>query len=440
MGIVRDSGYMVFSNVILVMTSLATGILTARLLGPQGKGEFYLILQISSLVSLFLSCGLGSSYQYHISNKIFDHATVVSHMLIQILITVLVVGIMYLFGTELLLLMTGLSLPKSIQSLTGFAIVFNVIIMFTTYILMSMSSGIKFNSMIGIAASLVNLASLILLVWLLKLGVYGAVIAYLLSLMVRFLPILPKIMRGVWSHLTLSWLRPSKKLFTYSFSAFLSNMMVSSVFRIDVFILSSLAGVTAVGVYSVSVAFAEMALMVPNALGTSLFTHLPSSCPEDQRAIIKRSSRIIIFIALLVGVMLAVISYPLVVILMGGRFVGAVLPLCLLLPGVVAMSVNYVFANFYGANGKPLVSAACFGIGLVTNVTLNFLLIPYLKVNGAAIASTLAYTVITAAFIMVLKKEHCFTLVELLFVNREDLGLITEKVRGIVGRLIPGRA
>jgi O-antigen/teichoic acid export membrane protein len=439
MGIVRDSSYMVLSNIILVFTSLATGVLTARLLGPEGRGELYLIIQIASLCSLFLSCGLGSSYQYHLSKKIFDHATIISHMLMQLLITSIVVIVLYLYGSEILLFITGSSMSKPTQLLTSIAIILNVVIMFVTYILMSMPEGIKFNSIIGIFASLVNLTALVFFIWFLKLGAYGAILAYILSLLVRFLPIIPKIMSGVWRKLSFTWLQPSPKLFTYSFSAFLSNMMVSSVFRIDVFILSSLAGVAAVGIYSVAVAFAEMALMIPNALGTSLFTHLPSSTPAEQNTIIQRSSRIILFIAFIVGLVLAVISYPLVVILMGKRFIGAVEPLCLLLPGIVAMSINYVYANFYGANGKPLVSAACFAVGLLVNIGLNYVLIPVLKINGAAIASSVSYAVISTIFIFLLRRQHGFTIRDLLLVNREDISLVKDKVVGIVGRLMPGR-
>lgn len=440
MGIVKDSGYMVASNIILVITSLATGIITARLLGPAGRGELYLVIQIATLGSLFLSCGLGSSYQYHLSKNIFSRPTIISHMLIQMAMTSVAVGLLYLFGTEILSFITGLPMSKSIQSMASVAIVLNVMIMFISYILMSMPGGIKFNSIIGVIASLVNLAALAIMVWMFNLGTIGAIVAYIMSLLIRVLPVVPKIMGDVWRSLSFEWFRPSKQLFTYSFSSFLSNMMVSSVFRVDVFILSSLAGVGAVGIYSVSVAFAELALMVPNALGTSLFTHLPSATAEEQGTIIQRSSRIIIFIAFVIGLCLIIISYPLVVILMGKRFVGAVVPLCLLVPGLIAMSVNYVYANFYGANGKPLVSAACFAIGLIVNVGLNYLLIPVLNVNGAAIASTVSYAVISIAFIFVIRRQHTFKVRDLLLVNRADIGLIKEKLLVVVGRLFPRRA
>ena len=82
MGIVKDSGYLVASNVTLLATSLVSGIMASRLLGPEGRGELYLYIQFATLAGVILSCGLGASYQYHLSKKIFIREVIVSHMLI----------------------------------------------------------------------------------------------------------------------------------------------------------------------------------------------------------------------------------------------------------------------------------------------------------------------------------------------------------------------
>jgi O-antigen/teichoic acid export membrane protein len=310
----------------------------------------------------------------------------------------------------------------------------NIAILFSSYILVAMPQGVKINSIIGVITSLIYLMALLILVWLLDLGSIGAVTAYVLSLIARLVPIISIIMKGIWSNLKFQWLGPSRVLFKYGLASFLSNLMISSVMRIDVFILGSMAGAGAVGIYSVAVAFAELALMLPSALGTSLFTHLPSSTLSDQRKIVAMSSRIIIFLTLLIGLVLAIISYPLVIMLMGDKFSDAIIPLCLLVPGLIAMSVNYVFSNYFAANGQPLLGAACFGCGLLVNVVINILLIPVLKIEGAAIASSVSYVVISMIFLIILKCQYGFNINELLLINNSDLNLIKVKIRGITKR------
>jgi O-antigen/teichoic acid export membrane protein len=205
--------------------------------------------------------------------------------------------------------------------------------------------------------------------------------------------------------------------------------MVTSLFRIDVFLVSSMTGTAALGVYSVAVAFAELALMCPNALGAALFKHLPASKADEQIRVLCHSSRMIGAIGFVTGAGVTTMSYPLVVGFMGHRFAGAVVPLCLLVPGVIAMSVNYVFANYYAASGQPLVTGKCFGSGLLLNLAINLLLIPRWGIRGAAIASSFAYTLVTVMFTIRLRREHGLRLAELFLPRREDLAGLIERLQ-----------
>jgi O-antigen/teichoic acid export membrane protein len=432
MGIVRDGGYMVASNIILTITSLVTGIITARLLGPEGRGELYLVIQFATFASLFLTFGLGSSYQYHLSKKIFSHITIVAHMLVQLFVSIMLVSIIYYSIPEITSIFQWTKLERSVQFMASIAVMTNITILLSSFILVAMPHGVRLNSIISVIASLIYLIALLILVWLLDLGSIGAITAYILSLIARLVPIVSKIIKGIWSNLKIQWLGPSRVLFKYGLASFLSNLMISSVMRIDVFILGSMAGAGAVGIYSVAVAFAELALMIPSALGTSLFTHLPSSTLSDQRKIVSMSSRIIIFLTLFIGLVLVIISYPLVIMLMGDKYSDAVIPLCLLIPGLIAMSVNYVFSNYFAANGQPLLGAACFGCGLLVNIVLNIILIPVLKIEGAAIASSISYVIISIIFLATLKRQYGFNINELLLINNSDLNLIKVKISDII--------
>ncbi|MAD02213.1 MAG: hypothetical protein CMK65_01110 [Pseudoalteromonas sp.] len=436
MSIVRDSSYLALSNLILVFSSLATGILTARLLGPEGRGELFLLIQITSLGGLIICCGLGPSYQYHLKKGLFDKTQILSHILVQLILGCGLIVFLFIFGEPLWTFVANKPIDDDIRFWACVALMINVMINFYTYVLMSMEGGIKLNSIFGVASSLGNMVFLGLLVWLFELGVFGAIVAYCLSISLKVLPVLPKIFSGVWRDIRLRWLGISKPLYKYGFSAFLSNLMVSTVFRIDVFILSALSGVKAVGIYSIAVAFAEMALMVPRSVGMALFAHLPDKPIEEQIEIIKRSSSTVFLLALISGLGLLVMSYPLVMILMGDDYIDAVLPLCLLVPGVVAMSVNFVFSNFFSASGRPIIGVYCFASGLVANVLLCYLLIPIYGVAGAALASTLAYAAITLAFLFMLKYHHQVSVLSLFKVYSKDFAFIKDKFGSIVAKLL----
>jgi O-antigen/teichoic acid export membrane protein len=83
----------------------------------------------------------------------------------------------------------------------------------------------------------------------------------------------------------------------------------------------------------------------------------------------------------------------------GKGFTGAVLPLELLLPGIVAAALVRITtaALIAKKHTKPLVRYMI--VALVLNLGLNVGLIPLWKASGAALASTIAYAVLGAVLL-----------------------------------------
>lgn len=438
MGIVKDSGYLVATNVSNLIAALLTGVLTARFLGAEGRGELYLVIQVATLGSLLLGLGLGPSYQYHLTRKAFGLPAILLHGLVHSVASCLILYAVLQIGLHRFVAESALG--GHVRLFIFLGVLLNLVQTLLLYLAMSQPGGVRANVVSSLLSSAVYLAGLVLLVCVWRLGAIGGVLAYLASVTIRLLPLLSLLWPISQDGPEAGWTGLFKPLYGYGLSSCLSNLVTSSVFRMDVFILGSLAGVAAVGVYSVSVALAELALMVPNALGTSLFTHLPAATLEQQRDIICRSSRIMLFLGCLAGAALLVASYPLVVLLMGRKFVSSVVPLCLLVPGVVVMSLNFVFSNYFSARGRPLVTALIFGLGLVANFVCNLILIPLLKVSGASIASTVAYALITGGFLVLLVRREGLAIRDLLLLTSEDLVLIRTKLAQVLGHLKLRRA
>ena len=421
MSIVRDSQYLIAANGIQLVLSLGTGILTARLLGPSGKGQLYLVVQIASMGSLLLGLGLGPAYQYHLAKGLYPKSVIMSHALAQVMLISLVVSALYLFGEPVVKIIVGGSLSRVLYLFSCIAIILNVSILYTGSILRWFPDGIRASSMLKVLSSIVNMVLLVVVLVIFKLGTVGAFAAYTISLLGLVIVYGRTVMSGVWQSIRLPAWSVSKSLLIFGASAFISNLMVSYVFRVDVFVLNYFKGSSDVGIYSVATAFAELVLIAPNALGVALFTNLPSANLDEQKNILGQSARMTILFALFVGILTAIFSYPFVMILMGQQFAKAVLPLILLIPGLIAMSVNYVFSNYYSAQGKPVVGAICFGLGLIVNLGLNLYFIPLLGISGAAISSTITYFFISYTFIHLLIWRQGYKIQELLIINRSDV-------------------
>jgi O-antigen/teichoic acid export membrane protein len=433
MSIAENSGFVILANILQLGTSLALGVLGARLLGPAGKGELYLVIQLSSMLGLMLAAGLGPSYQYHIKNGSLGLAAVLSHAASQTAVVCGITLLLVVFARPLLPLAGAGALSTGMVQLTGIAIVANVLINYTSCVLMTFANGILWNSLISVATSVGTLLLFVVIVAWLHFGTYGAVLAYVMLLGVRVAWIAWLISKHVWRQARPGW-KASGQLYRFGLTILLGNIMLTYAFRIDVFLVNGMLSTAALGIYSVAVAFAELVLMCPGALGIALFAHLPGVNHQEQLRILGKASRLTLATSAIAGLSILAISHPLVTLLMGRRFEAAVVPLCVLVPGLVAMSVNYVFTNYFAAKNQSLLNAACFAIGAAVDVGADLWLIPRMGVTGAAVGSTIAYIVITMSFLLLLHTKEGLRLESVLVINREDVLEIRQRLKTMMPR------
>ena len=77
----------------------------------------------------------------------------------------------------------------------------------------------------------------------------------------------------------------------------------------------------------------------------------------------------------------------------GSQFGSATLPAQIILVGLVTQGIGAVGTAFLYGVGRPGANSVAVGVGLVVTVVLDFLLIPRFHATGAAVASSVAYTV-----------------------------------------------
>jgi O-antigen/teichoic acid export membrane protein len=110
--------------------------------------------------------------------------------------------------------------------------------------------------------------------------------------------------------------------------------------------------------------------------------------------------------------------------LYGKDFTGSVYPLLSLLPGILIFNLGKILANDLAGRGRVDINLFITGIGTVINITANLLLIPRIGAVGAALSSTISYSVVTLLFIsryIRLTQSHW---TDLLILRKKDLILV----------------
>jgi len=201
--------------------------------------------------------------------------------------------------------------------------------------------------------------------------------------------------------------------------------------RSDILLVNALLGTRQAGLYSIAVLVAEMILLLSAPIAVAV---LPVQSLQDDAAaaaLTFKAVRFNVFLAALLAGGFAV-AMPLVIpLVFGPSFAPAYGAMLALLPGVVAMAGYRPLYNWLLREGRAATSTAICASAFLVNIALNVVLLPWLGIVGAGVASSLAYAGLTIGFLVWGLRVSGLTLRAALRPTLEDVESIRRLVRRI---------
>ena len=191
-------------------------------------------------------------------------------------------------------------------------------------------------------------------------------------------------------------LMPSLSLFKrnigYGLKAYFASLFAFIVLRVDILMVKFLIGATEAGYYSIATSMANMFYLLPVVIGTILFPTLSTMSTNREKWIFTKKVAIWLGLLMLVPAVIAsVLIEPVIRLLFGEPFIPAAPAFIWLMPGIMMLSINTMFMNFFGSIGMPMITVYCPAGASIINIVLNIKLIPVLGIIGASISSVVSY-------------------------------------------------
>jgi O-antigen/teichoic acid export membrane protein len=163
--------------------------------------------------------------------------------------------------------------------------------------------------------------------------------------------------------------------------------------RLDLMIIPAFLAASSVGLYAVATSVSWIVVAVPAVLGELVF---PAATRRSELStpIIARSLQAVLGIGVLVAAAIAALAEIGVRIVYGGEFAGAALPLRILLPGCVLLAGAGVLVSGLYALNRPFSAALSNAAGTVITVVGLVLFLKSGGIAAAAIVSTVSYSVV----------------------------------------------
>lgn len=171
----------------------------------------------------------------------------------------------------------------------------------------------------------------------------------------------------------------------------LGNLASFFSYRLDVFVVNYFLDPAHVGWYALGVVISESLWQIPQAAAIALYPRTARTIDDGAGEFTCFVTRQCFLLATLLGVFMAVLSPMLVPLLFGAVFSPSVAVIWWILPGTIALALAKVMSADITARGRPEFNSLAALTGGAMTVLLDFLLIPRMGINGAALASSITY-------------------------------------------------
>jgi O-antigen/teichoic acid export membrane protein len=173
----------------------------------------------------------------------------------------------------------------------------------------------------------------------------------------------------------------------------LTNLIGLLNYRVGLFMVERLLGLSATGVYSIAVVVAELLWFVSGSLTQAVYGRIgtPDAARAAQTTV--RVVQLSVVALAVVAPLLGLLAWAVVPWALGEAYRASLLPLAVLLPGALLFGgASALSAWFTNHAGRPQVPAQVAALSLLLNAGGAWLLVPLWGMAGAAAAASLAYT------------------------------------------------
>jgi O-antigen/teichoic acid export membrane protein len=421
------------ANVGAAFFSLGSILIVARILGPDGRGRVALLTAIALLTANLATLGV----QEAIANLAASNPPTRRSLATNSVLLALVLGAVAAGIVAVLVAVFPDVAGDSSRSLLWVTLGFVPVMILGIFLLYLVQAdyGFRVTNTASLIAPVVGFAGNGLFAIFGVLSVQNAVGAWLAGQSIGTSILAWYVWRRLagFGRLDFSLARLSV---AFGLRAYVGRVMQLGNYRLDQWLLGAIGGTRQLGLYSVAVAWAEALWYLPTALAA---VQRPDLVRADRREAGRRAVRVFRGTTLVTAVSalaMILLAPGLCVAVFGEPFRDSVDQLRVLVLGAFGMVAVKLLGNALVARGRPMLQSVCLGVGFACTVGLDVLLIPPFGGLGAAIASSVAYTVagvMVAAIFLRVHERRPGELVPRL----GDVGWILRQLRSGIRRARP---
>jgi O-antigen/teichoic acid export membrane protein len=400
------------------IANFATGILAARILLPEGRGELTILLLWPMLVADLGSLSLNTSTSFHMARK--DHGAKEIFAGTGLLLTLLwpvLVGIFLLLAPYIYADQRSEVLKVAVISAALIPVYMYALCM------MAMFQGDQKYGIYNVLRALVHLGYLGIAIVLLLLSgpsLTAFIYAYLAAHLVILAIAAWYVRKSGWASLSTS-LAAIKSLAGYGLRAHVAVVLQIANRRLDQLILSVALAATDLGLYVVAMTVEGPLFLAVTTMELLLFPKIAQQSQEGGRqAVLGRYFRAALLIVIPATIVFIALAPWLIGTVFGDTYLPAVDAARILALSGIAYTLKVMLTTYMRASNRMRIVAQSEGVGIVVTIIALAVLLPLFGLIGAAIAQVIAFTIPALFMAYLINRETGLSIIGLFRFERRD--------------------
>jgi len=392
----------VVTRLVILVAGLITTVLTARLLGPEGRGLYFYALTVAGFISQFGSLGFPSSNTYFVARQPNNLGPLAANSACLSVLVFIVAGLIVALTTHP---GQGSQLFMFLAVLLGAASLF---FMLFSNLLVGMQRFVAFN-LLQLGYSLLVVPAILLAAWLSgapEMFLIGSIVVNLLFCFISAIVVCKR--QPITFRPRLDVFRLSAN---YSVRAFLITLIGYGISRANVLFLGSWVGHDEIGFYSVAIQIYDVFSILSTSIALVVFPRFIRQQEGRYRETL-RLARLVAMLGLLACLAAAVFVEPFVRLAFGEDFLPSVPAVYAILPGSLFLGIATIVSQYMAASGMPWLTLFPWIAAAITLIASAGYLIPSDQATGAAGALSISYAVLLFAMLLVAARQNRLSLQE----------------------------
>jgi O-antigen/teichoic acid export membrane protein len=208
---------------------------------------------------------------------------------------------------------------------------------------------------------------------------------------------------------------------SFGFLSQLANLIQLINLRLNFFILEYFYGKESVGIFSTGSTLAESVWLIGGAMSVVQYSKISNTFNQSEA--VKTSTQLGktgLLVSLFSVIPFLILPEEFYASILGDDFKGIKNIILLLSPGIICIGFSLAFSHHFAGTGKYKINIIASFSGIIFTLIGSFLLIPYLGMTGAAISASISYCFITIVLMLFFAAESKVSLWKL-FPGKDDI-------------------